>query len=286
MDTSHIWPGAEIATTAHQRNPVFLAHHHFPCSDLSPLLPFHPSCPHQCSNPTAHQDSQLQQTHCAQGIGQAQWCQPPWIRWCHLVPARISIISWFLASWSLKAMVSTVVSVTQVIIAALRGLLLVATPMFTLTVSRITVETPSFVFSVLTRRWQTFPSFVPTRLESCLQPSRYRLFLNNVSDIITKKCTHRIVVSKNLDRSQHANFTTEIKAIGKITTDDISLAGFRGLPPSPAGAHFPSANEVSSHGTILVAVTSTEDPLRLGVHKPVFITWALLLSLTTHSIAT
>jgi len=107
------------------------------------------------------------------------------------------------------------------------------------------------------------------------------LFLKGASEILTKKCTCHIVVSKNLDASQHPNSEIETKAIDKIAKDNISRTiifyanqMLRAITLSswpPASINFQSADETPykelSCKIILVAVTSIEDPLCPGVHE-------------------
>jgi Ca2+-transporting ATPase len=77
-----------------------------------------------------------------------------------------------------------------------------------------------------------------------LQSGRYRLFLKGASEILTKRCTCHVIVSKNPNHSQHVNSEVETKI-----TDDAD-------------------NDLSRDMT-LVAVTDIEDPLRPGVHEAV-----------------
>ena len=121
-----------------------------------------------------------------------------------------------------------------------------------------------------------------------LQSGRYRLFLKGASEILTKKCTHHVVVSKSPDNSQNADSEIETKAIDEVTKDNISRTiifyanqmlrtialcykDFGSWPP--AGTHFHSADEVSyddlSRDMTLVAITGIEDPLRPSVRKAV-----------------
>ena len=121
-----------------------------------------------------------------------------------------------------------------------------------------------------------------------LQTGRYRLFLKGASEILTKKCTRHVVVSKNPRKSQHADSEIETKAIDEVTKDNISRTiifyanqmlrtvalcyrDFESWPPS--GTHFQSAEGVSyedlSRDMTLVAITGIEDPLRPGVHNAV-----------------
>jgi Ca2+-transporting ATPase len=44
-----------------------------------------------------------------------------------------------------------------------------------------------------------------------LQSGRYRLFLKGASEIITKKCTRHVVISKNPDYSQHTDSEIEVE---------------------------------------------------------------------------
>ena len=121
-----------------------------------------------------------------------------------------------------------------------------------------------------------------------LQSGRYRLFLKGASEILTKKCTRHVVVSKNPDRGQSADSEIKTKAIDEVTKDNISRTiifyanqmlrtialcyrDFESWPP--AGIHFHSADEVSydnlSCDMTLVAITGIEDPLHPGVRKAV-----------------
>ena len=121
-----------------------------------------------------------------------------------------------------------------------------------------------------------------------LQTGRYRLFVKGASEILTKKCTRHVVVSKNPRNIQHADSEIETKAIDEITKDNISgtisfyanqmlrtialcYRDFESWPP--AGTHFRSAEDVSyedlSRDMTLVAITGIEDPLRPGVRDAV-----------------
>ena len=59
---------------------------------------------------------------------------------------------------------------------------------------------------------------VVVRLNSC----RYRLFLKGASEILTKRCTPHVVVSKNADQQQGPNDEIETKAINEFTKVNIS----------------------------------------------------------------
>jgi len=48
------------------------------------------------------------------------------------------------------------------------------------------------------------------------------LFLKGASEILTKQYTRHVVVSKNLDHTQHADSEIETKAIDEVTKDNIS----------------------------------------------------------------
>ena len=121
-----------------------------------------------------------------------------------------------------------------------------------------------------------------------LPSGRYQLFLKGVSEILTKKCTCHVVVSKNPDHSQHADSEIETKAIDETTKDNISRTitfyvnqmlrtitfcyrDFESWPPP--GTHFLSPDEVSHEDLprdmTLVAITGIEDPLRPGVREAV-----------------
>ena len=121
-----------------------------------------------------------------------------------------------------------------------------------------------------------------------LQSGRYRLFLKGASQILTKKCTHYVVISKNPDHSQHADSEIKTKALDEVTRDNISRTiifyanqmlrtialcyrDFESWPP--AGTHFHSVDEVSyddlSRDMTLVAITGIEDPLRHSVREAV-----------------
>ena len=113
-----------------------------------------------------------------------------------------------------------------------------------------------------------------------LQSGRHRFFLKGASEMLTKKCTRHVVVSKNSDQSQDPDSKIEIAAIDEIARDSISRTtifyadqalrtialcyrDFESWPP--AGTHL-SINEVSyedlSRDMTLVAITGIEDPLR------------------------
>lgn len=121
-----------------------------------------------------------------------------------------------------------------------------------------------------------------------LRSGRHRLFLKGASEILTKKCTRHVVVSKNPDQKQHPESEIETKAIDETTKDNISRTiifyanqmlrtialcyrDFESWPPP--GTHFYSADEVSyddlSRDMTLVAITGIEDPLRPGVREAV-----------------
>ena len=55
-----------------------------------------------------------------------------------------------------------------------------------------------------------------------LHTGSYRLFFKGASEILTKKCTHHVTVSRNADRSQHADSEIETKAIDEFSKDNIS----------------------------------------------------------------
>ena len=55
-----------------------------------------------------------------------------------------------------------------------------------------------------------------------LQSGRYRLFLKGVSEIFMKKCSSHVVVSKNLNHTQHADSDIKTRTIDKIARDNIS----------------------------------------------------------------
>ena len=121
-----------------------------------------------------------------------------------------------------------------------------------------------------------------------LPSGRYRLFLKGASEILTKKCTRHVVVSKNPDLSQHPDSEIETGAINETTKDNISRTiifyanqmlrtialcyrDFEYWPPP--GTRFESPDEVSyedlSCDMTLVAITGIEDPLRPGVREAV-----------------
>jgi len=121
-----------------------------------------------------------------------------------------------------------------------------------------------------------------------LSSGPYRLFLKGASEILTKKCTRHVVVSKDPDQSQHPDSEIETKAIDEITKDNISRTiifyanqmlrtialcyrDFESWPPT--GVHFHSADEIPyeelSRDMTLVAITGIEDPLRPGVREAV-----------------
>ena len=121
-----------------------------------------------------------------------------------------------------------------------------------------------------------------------LPSGRYRLFLKGASEILTKKCTRHVVVSKHADQNQDPNSRIETRSIDETTKDNISRTiifyanqmlrtialcyrDFSSWPPR--GAQFQSGNEVSfddlSYDMTLVAITGIEDPLRPGVRDAV-----------------
>ena len=121
-----------------------------------------------------------------------------------------------------------------------------------------------------------------------LQSGRYRLFLKGASEILMKKCSTHVIVSKNPNHTQHADSDIETRTIDEITRDNISRTiifyanqmlrtialcyrDFESWPP--AGTHFQSVDEVSyedlSYDMTLVAITGIEDPLRPGVREAV-----------------
>jgi Ca2+-transporting ATPase len=55
-----------------------------------------------------------------------------------------------------------------------------------------------------------------------LRPGRYRLFLKGASEILTKKCTRHVVVSKNADQTPDPHSEIGTKAIDETTKDNIS----------------------------------------------------------------
>ena len=121
-----------------------------------------------------------------------------------------------------------------------------------------------------------------------LQQHFYCLFLKGASEILTKKCTCHVVISKNQDHSQRADFEIETKAIEEFTKDNISRTiifyanlmlrtialcyrDFEGWPPP--GTHSRFVDEVLdedlSRDLTLVAITGIEDPLCPGVREAV-----------------
>ena len=121
-----------------------------------------------------------------------------------------------------------------------------------------------------------------------LPSGRYRLFLKGASEILTKKCTRHVVVSKNPDQSQHPDSEIETGAINKTTKGNISRTitfyanqmlrtialcyrDFESWPPS--STHFQSPGEVPyedlSRDMTLVAITGIEDSIRPDVHEAV-----------------
>ena len=121
-----------------------------------------------------------------------------------------------------------------------------------------------------------------------LSSGRYRLFLKGASEILKKKCTHYVVVSKNLDLNPHPDSEIETKVIDEITEDNISRTtdlyanqilgtialcyrDFESWPP--AGIHLHSADEfpyeVLSRDMTLVAIIGIEDPLRPDIRDAV-----------------
>ena len=87
-----------------------------------------------------------------------------------------------------------------------------------------------------------------------LQSGRYRLFLKGASEILMKKCSSHIIVSKNPNHTQHADSDIKTRTIDEITRDNISRTiifsakqmlrtialCYRDFKSwSPAGTHFP-----------------------------------------------
>jgi P-type Ca2+ transporter type 2C len=110
----------------------------------------------------------------------------------------------------------------------------------------------------------------------------YRLLLKGASEILTKKCTHHVIVSREAHQSQHADSEIEAKAIDEFSRDNISrtiifsanqkLRTIALCYPDfwragPTESDFQSDDEVSyeylSRNLTLVAITGIEDPLRL-----------------------
>ena len=54
-----------------------------------------------------------------------------------------------------------------------------------------------------------------------LQSGCCRLFLKDASEILMKKCSSHVVISKNPNHTQHANSDIKTKTINKITRDNI-----------------------------------------------------------------
>ena len=121
-----------------------------------------------------------------------------------------------------------------------------------------------------------------------LNSGQYRLFLKGASEILTKRCTRHVVVSKNADQRQGPDDEIETKAINEFTKDNISRTiifyanqmlrtfalcyrYFDAWPPP--GIPSQSADEVPyedlSRNMTLVAITGIEDPLRPGVCEAV-----------------
>jgi Ca2+-transporting ATPase len=132
-------------------------------------------------------------------------------------------------------------------------------------------------------------AFVRAKTETTLlQSGRYHLFLKGASEILTKKCTHQIIISKNPDYSQHTDSEIETKALDEITKDNIPRTiifyanqmlrtialcyrDFESWPPT--GTYFQSPNEVpyedASRDMTPAAITGTEDPLRPNAREAV-----------------
>ncbi|KAF9647966.1 calcium-translocating P-type ATPase [Thelephora ganbajun] len=121
-----------------------------------------------------------------------------------------------------------------------------------------------------------------------LHSGHYRLFLKGASEILTKKCTRHVVISKDPDQSQHVDSEIETRTIDEIAKDNTSRTSifypnrtlriialcyrdFKYWPPP--GTHSYSTDEVSyedlSRDLILVAIIGIEDPLRPGVREAV-----------------
>jgi Ca2+-transporting ATPase len=113
---------------------------------------------------------------------------------------------------------------------------------------------------------------------------RYRLFLKDASEILTKMCTQHVVVSKHADQSQDPNSRIETGAIDETTKDNVSRTiifyanqMLRTIALcyqdfgswTPPGAQFQSVDEGSyddlAYDMILVAITGIEDLLRDSV---------------------
>lgn len=121
-----------------------------------------------------------------------------------------------------------------------------------------------------------------------LRSGRYRLFLKGASEILTKKCTRHVVVSKHADQTQDPNSPIDVAVIDETIKDNISRTiifyanqmlrtialcyrDFQSWPPP--GTHFQSPDEVSyddlANDMTLIAITGIEDPLRTGVREAV-----------------
>ena len=98
-----------------------------------------------------------------------------------------------------------------------------------------------------------------------LSSGPYRLFLKGASEILTKKCTRHVVVSKDPDLCQHPDSEIETKAIDEITKDNISRMiifytnqmlrtialcywDFESWPPT--SVHFHSADEIPTKSSL------------------------------------
>ena len=122
-----------------------------------------------------------------------------------------------------------------------------------------------------------------------LHAGSHRLFLKGASEILTKKCTHHVSVSKNAGRSQRADSEIETKAIDEITRDNISRTiifyanqmlrtialcyrDFRSWPPAESDSQSDDEaplNEHPSRDLNPAAIAGIKDPLCLGVREAV-----------------
>jgi len=121
-----------------------------------------------------------------------------------------------------------------------------------------------------------------------LSSGRFRFFLKGASEILTKKCTRHVVVSKNSDQSKYPDSEIETEPIDETTKDDISRTiifyanqmlrtvalcyrDFESWPPTNTQLHsaVESPYEDLSHDMTLVATIGIEDPLRPDIHEAV-----------------
>jgi len=120
-----------------------------------------------------------------------------------------------------------------------------------------------------------------------ISDNKYRIYLKGASEILTKKCTNHVVVSKGAEAGT-GNGEVETRVIDNVAMDNISRTiifyanqtlrtialcyrDFEQWPP--AGSQFETEDEVAyddlAKDLTLIAITGIEDPLRPGVREAV-----------------